>query len=206
MILFLLTVALLAIAIVALVSRFLKLSLIAKVVSFIGTSIGIVCLVLYLSTVSSYFSFDFVHGGDHQPSRSATREESIKRGVFLCDIKLVPSVFQLNDTMSVELKEAWIENEWARGTWFWTTYPSPTEGYNITMIVKEIKGSWSIYRGVNQEYLYYDNSQSELSGSLQVLLNSDTLKYFVLKEDKMNFEDSDVIGKIQFVLGPRADR
>ena len=134
-------IVLLAVAVVSIISKYFKLSVYMKGLFFFGILVSMIFILFFLSSVSTYFSFDLVHGGDKLYSRSITKSESIKRGVYLRDLKLDPSPFHLNDTMSIKIKEAWIEKDWTQGYWFWTTQQGVNGEYNITIIIDEVKGN-----------------------------------------------------------------
>ena len=150
--------------------------------------------VIILPSLSNYFSFDLVHGGDSLHSSSSTKEESIKRGVYVCGLKLPRNPFVLNDSMSVGIEEAWIEKTWRRSYWFWTTIPDNGD-YQITIIASEVRGNWIIKNsstsGFGRDVLgYYDG---EFGGHIRNLPVNDTLKYYVLKRDEFNFDDENII-------------
>jgi hypothetical protein len=189
-------VAFVAFVTVTITSSYYKLSSLKKAGIFV---IIIFFIVFIMPLLSNYFSVHLLYDETYPLySRSDTRSESIKRGVFVCDLKMVPSQFNFNDSMSIEIKEAWIEKRWKEGFWFWTTLPGISDYYNVNVLVKEVKGTWFISKA-NQEYLGYDEPSKELIGTLRGL-PSDTLSYYVLKTNGFDFSEPNVLGKLGFIL------
>jgi hypothetical protein len=125
----------------------------------------------------------------------------MKRTVFVCDLKLPLSPFSLNDTMTIEIADAWIEKTWRKGYWFWTTIPGNND-FQVIIRTRQLKGNWIIKNksgsGFGGDVLGYHDG--ELSGHIADLPESDTLKYFVLGQNKLIFDEQDIIGEIKFVL------
>jgi hypothetical protein len=154
-----------------------------------------------LSSISNFFSFDLVRGGDRLPSYSNTREESIKRKTYVSDVKLI--VVKKPDSMYLDVSQGWIEKSWASGYWFWTTHESIGNLYHVSIPVKDIKGTWNIYHEQNQDYLHFDSSEMELRGNIHGLIGHDTITYSITKNARMRFEQSDVIGKLILIPQPK---
>ncbi len=79
--------------------------------------------------------FNLIIGGERLLSRSSTKNESRKRGVYICDVKLPNSPYKVNDSIFLEIKDGWIEKRWRSGYWYWTTFKE--EGFHVIMESKK---------------------------------------------------------------------
>ncbi|MBT1688993.1 hypothetical protein [Dawidia soli] len=146
--------------------------------------------------------FNLLTGGEHLPSASASKEEAIKRGVYICDIQPLYTPYKGTDTLILALEEGWVERSWAGGYWYWTTLPDLGYTVRIGTRMESKKGTWVIrnnksgYRGLEQ--LSFDDGQ--FGGSLRALPESDTLKYTVLGKDNLDFSAANIIGNVIFLL------
>lgn len=198
LLIYLTSTVLVTLGLVTILSRYFKISFLQKVLISFSILFSVNAI---LPSISNFFSFDIVHGADHLYSFSRTREESIERGVFVCDLRLPQNPLILNDSMSIKIEKAWIEKTWRRDYWFWTTIAGNGD-YNITIIAPEVKGNWLIKKnssnGFGRDVLGY--LDGEFSGYVRNLQESDTLTYYVLVRDEFNFADENIIGEIKFVL------
>jgi hypothetical protein len=148
--------------------------------------------------------FDFISGSDHLPAASLTKDESIMRGVYLGEVRLISSPYKLGDTLDIEIVEGWIEKPWRSGTWYWTTI---VEGYGCTIRIispsnPEQKGKLVIRNnkstGWGLEGLGY--AVDGFGGHLSELPESDTIRYNILRKNNLDFSKENVIGVIEFLI------
>jgi hypothetical protein len=154
--------------------------------------------------------YDFINNGGYGPSASASKEESIERGVYICDLELA-SFHKQDDSMKFKIKEAWIERTWYRAAWYWTTIPDST-GLSLRIhtylnekeeerlhIINNRKSSLGNFEGLGC-------SDGTCYGSIQQMPKSDTIRFNLLKKDNIDFSDKNIVGEISFIVKPHADQ
>jgi hypothetical protein len=174
-----------------------------------GGILFLVCLVITcnLSNHVDSFKCDIVHGNDHLPSYSGTKEEAIHRKTFVCDIKPPTNPFKISDSHIITIEKGWIEQSWRDGFWYETTTKDTGKdiSYHIVLQGHGFKGDlpgWAIMNnqknGWGQVMLQYYGGY--LTGHLDSLPSSDTLRYTVLKKDTFNFNPENIEGTLVLVL------
>lgn len=154
------------------------------------------CLLQYFSIILFLACNDLP--GHRGESENIT--ESKKRGVFICEYKTLTNPYQINDTLQIYIKEAWLEEQWA--------YPQNTNntiktgGFQLCInsnkeSLKGIDIDWTI--GVNSELYFRESSASSLISDLVVISKNDTIVYLVQAGDNLSDTgEKKIIGK--FVL------
>lgn len=145
--------------------------------------------------------YDFINGGGGL-SFSASKKESIERGVYIGDLKFV-SLHTSGGPIDFEVNEAWVEKAWRSGAWYWTTKP---EKYGCKIILhtsltedKEDRLHFKTDR--MDRYEGIGCVSGHCSGDIGKLPASDTLKYNLLRENKYIFPNSDsIIGEMVLVV------
>jgi len=161
----------------------------------------------FLIVISQIFfkslQFDLINGGGNLSS-SASKGESVKRGVYICDLELV-SFYRTGDSINFKTKEAWVEKIWRDGVWYWTTQ-SEDIGYQIKIRTSLTDDQQARLHMINNRISALGNYEGlgcccgECSGSIKELPKSDTIRYNVLRKNNLDFSDSNVIGELVFVL------
>jgi hypothetical protein len=171
--------------------------------------IGILSFVILAAILPVFFKFlrfDFINGGGYGPSSSASKEESIERGVYVCDVMFVRCQYKNGKEVDLRVKEAWIEKLWRGGTWYWTTKLIDNAGYSI-----ELRTSLS---SDEEEKLHITNNKLSAlgdyeglgcccggcKGSLKELPANDTIRYNLLKKDNLDFSEENIIGELVLVV------
>ena len=161
-------------------------------------------LILLLPMVSNKFKFNIISGGEHLLSVSSSKEEAIKRGVYVCDVRLPYSPYKVNDTLKLSIKSGWIEKSWRSGYWYWTTIENNV-GYSIRIVSDLSESSnhdWIVRNNrssrFGREGLGFHNGN--FGGSLDKLPESDTLHYNVLRKDTMDFSEQNILGQLMIIL------
>ena len=160
-------------------------------------------LFLFLSIFIKSLRFDFVNGGGTLSS-SPTKEESIERGVYVCDLKLL-SFKKKNDSIDFKVKEAWIEKVWRTGTWYWTTHPEG--GYNVKVLTTLNQQEENRLFITNDKKSAFGNleglgccCEGQCFGSIKSLPESDTLRYNIRAKNNLDFTKENIVGEVVFVL------
>lgn len=167
------------------------------------SSILILILIFILPMFIKSLQFDFINRGGRLSS-STSKEESIERGVFICDLALV-SVHRTVDSVSFEITEAWIEKIWRDGVWYWTTR-SEDIGYRIkiqTSLTQDQQNKLHVTNNRKSALGDYEGLKCSLgicTGTIKEIPKSDTLRYTVLRKDNLDFTDDNIIGELVFVL------
>jgi hypothetical protein len=185
-----------------------KQSLLARITRW-GGILFLVCLVITcnLSNHVDAFKCDVVHGSDHLPSYSATKEEAIHRKTYVCDIQVPSNPYKISATHIISIQRGWIEQSWRDGFWYETTTKDTGKdiSYYIVLECKSDKGNlddWTIMNnqknGWGQMGLGF--YQGRLTGHIDTLPSSDTLRYTVLKKDTFNFNPENIEGTMVLVL------
>ena len=165
---------------------------------------GLCILGCYFKT----FSFNIVDPGSTQ--WSDTKEEAVRRKTFVADLITPVNPYKISNNRILYVKSGWIEKSWSGGFWYWTTNidSSSNNWFEITLIRKKLgtdTTEWKIInRGKNnQSYgiqLQDDNNNHRLTGTLDDLPSSDTLRYTVLKRDTIDFHDKNIEGTLVLLL------
>lgn len=144
--------------------------------------------------------FDLINSGGYGPSSSASKEESVTRGVYIADLKVVS--LQL-DPMDLEIEDAWIEKVWRAGKWYWTTKPDAI-GCQI-VINGRLNNEEGFLRLLTSDYEngYLGCHDDRCSGMLRRLPANDTLVYNVMKLDNLDHTESNVRGNLIMVVTNR---
>ena len=147
------------------------------------------------------FRINIISGGDHLPSSSKTKTESIRRGVYICDVRLPNSPFLLNDTIDLEINEGWIEKSWCSGYFFWTTLPD--NGYMIRLKSRTFNPkNCALINHID------DISLGFFDGDFYCRLNftpkSDTITFNLYKKYLIHNPDFNIIGNLKLILNSKA--
>ena len=149
--------------------------------------------------------FNLITGGENLPSGCPTKEESIKRGVYVCDIQLPYSPYEINDSLKLVIKGGWIEESWYGGYWYWTTIKDDYPHYSISIETDQFVNSdcdWVIRNNRTNSYGIEKLGFHEgwFGGVIKRLPKSDTLRYNILKKENMDFSPENILGHLEFVL------
>lgn len=109
-----------------------------------GYSMIVFTLIMLLS------SFHSCNDLQNHPGASEDIKDSKKRGVFICEYEANPNPIKVNDSLTFDIREAWLERKWKYPENYNST--EPTEGYQLIIITgneihKGATRTWSI--GVN---------------------------------------------------------
>jgi hypothetical protein len=153
-----------------------------------------ICLLFLILFTSCYNSFHSDSGV------SSTIKESKKREVFVCEYVVPQNPFIINDSLKIEVKEAWLEKKWSYGNLKSNTILNNSGGYQLHLIAKkenfeDYDFGWTI----GNEFMDCFRSSSDYS----ILLNANnilpnTLKFKVVKGEVLKDSHNIVIG--EFVL------
>ncbi|HEY3387077.1 MAG TPA: hypothetical protein VGK46_11245 [Saprospiraceae bacterium] len=146
--------------------------------------------------------FDFINKGGRLAS-SASKEEAIERGVYVCNVHLVS--FHKNDgDLKFEITEGWVEINWNPGVWYWTTKPDST-GYTLKFFT-------TLDEDEENKLVFTNNRQSEwgfehlgcygegCAGHLSYLPENDTIRFNLRKVNNLDFSKENIIGELVLVL------
>jgi len=169
--------------------------------------IGLIFIVVVWAVLQSFFKtfrFDLIHGGGNTSS-SESKAESIERGVYICDLKLI-SFNKFNDSIKFIVKEAWIEKTFRRGTWYWTTIPE-NDGFGIVILTSLKEDEEKRLHIINNRMSAFSDQEAlgcccggQCFGTIKELPKSDTIRYNLFKEDNLDFSESNIAGSVVFVL------
>jgi hypothetical protein len=167
--------------------------------------LGILIFVVLVIISQSFtiFQFNFVKGGGNLSS-SATKAESIKRGVYICDVRVAYYNNKL-DSAAFKVDEAWVEKIWRDGVWYWTTQPEDF-GYRIKLKTPLSESKLSQLEFMNDRYSALGDYEGlgcccgECGGTVRELPPSDTIAYNILKDHIPNFDSSNIVGQLVLVL------
>jgi hypothetical protein len=153
-----------------------------------------ICLLFLILFTSCYNSFN------SDSCVSATIKESKKREVFVCEYVVPQNPYIINDSLKIEVKEAWLEKKWSYGNLKSTTVLNNSGGYQLHLIAKkenfeDYDFGWTI----GDQFRNSFRSSSDYS----ILLDAnnippDTLIFKVVKGEVLKNSHNIVIGK--FVL------
>jgi hypothetical protein len=159
-----------------------------------------------LASYDQTFQFDLFNGGSSD--YSSTKEEAIHRKTFICDLETPSKPYRVSNSHILYVKSGWIERSWSSGFWFWTTNKDTGSNayYNIILICNKSKqdtADWTIINKPKSDrdgYLQLQDIKGHLTGTIDSLPTSDTLRYTVLKRDTIDFEYSNIEGVLTIVL------
>jgi hypothetical protein len=164
-------------------------------------------ILIYIGHYWPALNFDIVDGFGRHSGYSLTREESIHRKTYICDIKLSYQPYKVSNTHIVSLRNGWIEQSWDGGFWHWTTYKDTGNDiyYHIVLNYTKNKLDTSEWHIINKHipnvgYIQLQDLREQFTGTLTTLPKSDTLIYTVLKCDTIDFRRSNIEGKLIFLL------
>ncbi len=167
--------------------------------------IVILSTVLILPIFFKSLQYDFINHGGYGPSSSISKEESIERGVYICDLELV-SFHSMRDSINFRIKEAWVEKIWRRGSWYWATIPEDNTGCSIQILTSLTEDQENKLHLINNRISALGNYEGlgcaggGCSGTIKELPKSDTITYNVLRKSNLDFTDSNIIGELVLVV------
>jgi hypothetical protein len=126
---------------------------------------------------------------------SANISESKKRGVFIKEYTTYPNPYKINDTLKLNVKEAWLEKKWASGRTYDKTKLYGIESYQLSINTteEEIKGcaiTWTI--GIDFDKNLRPSSTNSLIGDFKTI-TPDTINFKVQKGDNLSDSEQKVI-------------
>lgn len=130
---------------------------------------------------------------------SDSMEDAKNRGVFICEYTVPNNPVKVNDSISIYVKEVWLEQAWGHGAKRQDTYP--VNGYQICINSDKksllgIDDNWSI--GIDYDFYLRESSNSSLIGDLKEIPKNDSLIYFVRKGENIKGDSNIILGK--FIL------
>jgi hypothetical protein len=138
--------------------------------------------------------YDLINGAGHGLTNSASKEESVERGVYVCDLVPVSTLkYSKSQNLAIEIKEAWIEKRWHHTDgWYWSTKIDDS-GYaviiNTTMNESNVRHIDPVNRfGNNMSFGCLLDGRC--GGNLTELPNSDTIACELLFAPNYNYKDS----------------
>jgi len=191
-----------------------KKTLLRRVVNWSGILL-IACLIITcnLSNHVDAFKCDIVNGNDHLPGYSSTKAEAMHRGTYVCDVKFPANPFRVGNHI-LTLKQCWIEQSWRGGFWYETTTKDTGSDayYNIIAVYTKEKSDTTDLTIMNNKqtvhfgYVQLQDFRGELTGNIDSLPVSDTLRYNVLKRDTLDFRPGNIEGEIVLILQRKHSR
>ncbi|MBS1522215.1 MAG: hypothetical protein JST50_14530 [Bacteroidetes bacterium] len=186
-----------------------KRSLLERTVIWTSVIFGI-CIVVTcnLSNHVDAFKCDIVHGSDHLPGWSNSKEEAIKRKTYFCDVILNYESFDNDKTYDLKPLKGWVESSWRTGFWYLTTKKDTGKDISYRIVVPNSgdKRRWIVRNPAKGSYgedvLNYDTGYppDQFEALKDKLPSSDTLYYNVLKKDTIDFRPENIKGRIKIIL------
>jgi hypothetical protein len=185
----------------------LKHDPLAKITSWIVVVLfAFIVVTCNLSNRVDAFKCDIVHGSDHLPGWSNSKEEAIKRKTYVCDVML--SHYSLDNDQKYNLRplRGWVESSWRSGLWYLTTTKDTGKDitYRVTIPNKGDKREWKIMNNEQGGYGYvalqYDKDDGQFRDYIDKRPLPDTLFYNVLKKDRLNFKSENIEGRIRLIM------
>lgn len=178
---------------------------------FILRIVGILFLLLVgfcvLASYNKNFQFNLINEGSSDYSQ--TKEEAIHRKTFVCDIEPSSNPYKISNSHVLYFSSGWVEQPWRDGFWYWTTKKDANSGYyNIILIYRKNKRDTTDWRIINKPlpgstgYVQLQDFKGRLTGTIDSLPISDTLRYTVLKRDTIDFRPNNIEGVLILVLHP----
>lgn len=145
--------------------------------------------ILILFSVVYLFTVQSCHSQVGEIGTSSNVEESKKRGVFVCEYETSMNPYVINDSMSITIKEAWLEKNWIYAKDI--NKSNIQKGYSLRINSREedLKGfpiKWSIDDGVNWKTKNKPDFRLEMRGTNKKNMISgfrdlppDTIRYIV---------------------------
>ncbi|MDB5154918.1 MAG: hypothetical protein JWR54_3669 [Mucilaginibacter sp.] len=156
-------------------------------------------------------TFQFYLFNAYSANYSSTKEEAIHRKTFVCDLETPSNPFIVSGSHVLYVHSGWIEQPWSGGFWFWTTNKDTGSNayYNIVLIGSKNKNDTSDWTIINKPksnssgYMQLQddlNRLGRLTGTIDLIPISDTLRYTVLKRDTIDFTPGNIEGVLTIVL------
>jgi hypothetical protein len=157
-----------------------------------------------LASYNQTFQFNIFNA--YSSEYSSTKEEAILRKTFVCDLKTPSTPFIVSNSHILYVHSGWIEQSWSGGFWFWTTNKDTGSNiyYNIILICSKSMQDTTEWTIINKHksngYMQLQDIKGRLTGTIDSLPVSDTLRYTVLKRDTIDFKPSNIEGVLTIVL------
>jgi hypothetical protein len=128
-------------------------------------------------------------------------EESKERGVFVCELHSLSNPYRINDTLSINIKSAWLEKSWRYGVEVSETVVI-SDIYQLVIdsdkqSIVDFPKRWQI--GTSRKNSYRLCSSSSIMIDMDTLPISNKLEWNVTL-GKRRYNDSMVIGKFELFI------
>jgi hypothetical protein len=133
--------------------------------------------------------------------------DSKKRGVFICQYIPPRNPYKVNDSITINVKEAWLEHDFIYDGFFSEKAIKLNEGYRLVINTdeKSIKGfensNWSIGNSYTKVFTSISNSEtSGLHTDFNEPLDKDTITWEVQQGSELHEErPKKIIGKFELI-------
>jgi hypothetical protein len=162
-----------------------------KIAKFVIIAFCGVILYFILSIFVKGFRFDLVNQGGGGTSETPSKEESIDRGVFVCDLTFASN--GCSRLSASDVSEAWIERQFSRGIWYWTT--NVASGYTIRINLNDRQFSderLAMFRTCYDEREFVVCLGDRCSGFLRIFPEADTVKFNVMKREGIDYSAANI--------------
>ncbi len=136
---------------------------------------------------------------------SNSSQESIEKNIFINNYKPITNPTIINDTLSILIESAWLENSWRyAGKEAETAEIINDNSYQIKIITnsKGIKGfntNWQIEKLSNSEGSFYQGYLNSIVGTFSTKPETDTLVLKILKGNEFDKEAKKILGEVILV-------
>ncbi|TKG87653.1 hypothetical protein EYV94_28090 [Puteibacter caeruleilacunae] len=133
---------------------------------------------------------------------SDTVKESKNRNVFVRELQAKSNLFQINDTLKINIKSAWIEKRWAYGDKNSETIP--LDEYQLIINTDEssicyFPKFWQIGKSFKESFRR--SGKESMMIDISSLPNGGKLEWNVTSGNR-RYDGSRIIGKFELILSP----
>ncbi|MEP7220362.1 MAG: hypothetical protein ABI876_15670 [Bacteroidota bacterium] len=120
---------------------------------------------------------------------SQSKSESKRRGVFVASYLPDTNPCQVNDSIRIMVKDAWLEHVWAYGedlqdTYIFTPYQASDAVFQLVVIsrrsdLKDMTETWTIGNNAKDRFRFHNSLRNSMVASLTQMPQNDTIRYMV---------------------------